>query len=57
MAITGFDKIAHSAQGEYSFNALEIVNLLLSQRFDMPASKLRTCERQELVHRKHLRAY
>jgi len=47
MALTGFDKIIQSAQGKRQFNLQEIVNLMLVQRFDLPSSKLRTCERQE----------
>lgn len=47
MAITGLDKIIQSAQGKHHFDIQKIINLILVQRFDLPASKLRTYERQE----------
>jgi len=47
MNLTGFDKIIQSAQGKHQFVVEEIINLILVQRFDLPSSKLRTCERQE----------
>lgn len=46
MDVTGFNKIIRSAQGRRQFNLEEIVRLMLVQRFDLPSSKLRTCERQ-----------
>lgn len=46
MDITGFAKIIHSRQGRHKFNVAEIVKLILTQRFDLPSSKLRTYERQ-----------
>lgn len=47
MDLTGFNKIIRSAQGRRQFNLEETVRLMLVQRFDLPSSKLRTCERQE----------
>lgn len=47
MSTTGFNKIIQSAQGKHQFNLEEIIKLILVQRFDLPSSKLRTCERQE----------
>lgn len=47
MNITGFNKIIQSAQGKNKFDLEEIIKLILVQRFDLPSSKLRTCERQE----------
>jgi len=46
MKITEFDKIIQTAQGRHKFNLLEIIKLILIQRFDSPGSKLRTYERQ-----------
>lgn len=46
MDITGFTEIIHSKQGRHKFNVAEIVKLILTQRFDLPSSKLRTYERQ-----------
>lgn len=46
LRITEFDKIIRSVQGRRKFNLLEIIKLILIQRFDLPSSKLRTCERQ-----------
>lgn len=47
MSLTGFDKVIQSAQGKHRFDIEKIVRLILVQRFDLPSSKLRTCERQE----------
>jgi transposase len=47
MHLSGFSNIIRSAQGKQSFDLEEIVKLVLVQRFDVPSSKLRTCERQE----------
>ena len=47
MSLTGFDKILQLTQGRHKFNLEEIIKLILVQRFDLPSSKLRTCERQE----------
>lgn len=47
MEITGFSDIIQSAQGRHKFNVEQIIKLILTQRFDLPSSKLRTCERQE----------
>ena len=47
MTRIGFDQVIRSAQGKRQFDLLEIVRLVLVQRFDLPASKLRTYERQE----------
>lgn len=46
MKITEFDRIIEAAQGRHKFDLLEIVKLILIQRFDSPGSKLRTFERQ-----------
>lgn len=47
MHLTGFCDIIRSAQGKRCFDLEEIIKLILIQRFDVPSSKLRTCERQE----------
>lgn len=47
MNLTGFDNVIKTAQGKHQFDVEEIVRLILSQRFDLPSSKLRTYERQE----------
>jgi len=47
MSIVGFDKIVQSAQGKHQFDVEQAIKLMLVQRFDLPSSKLRTCERQE----------
>lgn len=46
MDMTGLDKIMETAQGKRKFNLNEIIKLVLVQRFALPSSKLRTCERQ-----------
>jgi transposase len=46
MAMTGLDTIIQLAQGKHQFDLQEIIQLILVQRFDLPASKLRTYERQ-----------
>jgi transposase len=46
MDITGFTSIIQSRQGRHHFNVTETVKLILTQRFDIPGSKLRTYERQ-----------
>ena len=46
MALTGFGKVIQSAQGKHQFNLQEVITLILTQRFDLPGSKLRTYERQ-----------
>ena len=47
MQLSGFSTVIQKAQGKNSFNLEEIVKLILTQRFDLPSSKLRTYERQE----------
>jgi transposase len=47
MDLTGFGEVIRSVQGKNTFDVKEIVQLILSQRFDLPSSKLRTFERQE----------
>jgi transposase len=47
MDAAGFSNIIQTVQGRHKFNVEEIVKLILTQRFDLPSSKLRTCERQE----------
>lgn len=47
MHLSGFSRIIQSAQGKHSFDLKEIIKLILVQRFDVPISKLRTCESQE----------
>jgi transposase len=47
MEITGFSDIIQSAQGRHKFDVEQIIKLILTQRFDLPSSKLRTYERQE----------
>lgn len=47
MSLTGFDKIIQTSQGKHTFNIEQVVSLILTQRFDLPSSKLRTYERQE----------
>jgi len=47
MDVSGFSKILQQAQGRKSFKLEEVVTLIISQRFDLPSSKLRTYERQE----------
>lgn len=46
MDITGFTSVIQSKQGRHKFDVTEIVKLILTQRFDLPSSKLRTYERQ-----------
>jgi transposase len=46
MDMTGFTDVIQSKQGRHKFNVVEIVKLILTQRFDFPSSKLRTYERQ-----------
>ena len=45
MDITGFTDVIQTKQGRHRFNLTEIVKLILTQRFDLPSSKLRTYER------------
>jgi len=47
MELTGFSKILQAAQGKNQFNLEEAVKLILTQRLDLPSSKLRTYERQQ----------
>lgn len=47
MKISGFDKIINEAPGKHRFDLEEIVKLIISQRFCLPSSKLRTFERQQ----------
>lgn len=47
MEISGFSQILQNAQGKKSFDLESIVKLIISQRLDLPSSKLRTYERQE----------
>lgn len=47
MELTGFSKIIREAQGRNKFNLEEVVKLIITQRLDLPSSKLRTCERQQ----------
>jgi transposase len=46
MDMAGFTGVIQSKQGRHKFNVAEIVKLILTQRFDLPSSKLRTYERQ-----------
>lgn len=46
MDMTGFTEVIQTKQGRRKFNVAEIVKLILTQRFDLPGSKLRTYERQ-----------
>ena len=46
MDMTGFTDVIKTKQGRHRFNVAEIVKLILTQRFDLPSSKLRTFERQ-----------
>ena len=46
MGMAGFAEVIQSKQGRNKFNIEETVNLILTQRFDLPSSKLRTYERQ-----------
>jgi transposase len=46
MKLTGFSDVLKKAQGKNKFDVENIVKLILSQRFDLPSSKLRTYERQ-----------
>ena len=46
MELVGFSQLLKKAQGRRQFNVLEIVKLILAQRFHAPSSKLRTFERQ-----------
>jgi transposase len=47
MELSGFSQVIQKAQGKKSFELEKIVNLILTQRLDLPSSKLRTFERQE----------
>jgi transposase len=47
MNLCGFSQSIKQAQGKKSFDLEEIVKLIISQRLDLPSSKLRTFERQE----------
>lgn len=47
MKLSGFSSIITRIQGRNSFDLEKIVKLILTQRFDLPSSKLRTYERQE----------
>lgn len=47
MRLSGFSDVIRKAQGRNKFDVEEIVKLILAQRFDLPSSKLRTCERQQ----------
>jgi transposase len=47
MDLAGFTQIIQSAQGKHQFDLEEIIKLILTQRFALPSSKLRTFERQE----------
>lgn len=44
--LSEFSKIAKQAQGRCKFNLEEILKLIITQRLDLPSSKLRTYERQ-----------
>jgi len=46
MELTGFSKILRGAQGKNEFDLEETVKLMVTQRLDLPSSKLRTYERQ-----------
>jgi transposase len=46
MELTGFSKIIREAQGKNEFDLEETVKLMVTQRLDLPSSKLRTYERQ-----------
>jgi transposase len=45
MNLTGLAGVIE--QGKQSFSLLEVLKLIITQRFDLPSSKLRTYERQE----------
>lgn len=47
LCLSGFSNIIRSVQGRHAFDLEEAIKLILVQRFDVPSSKLRTCERQE----------
>lgn len=47
MEISGFSQVIQNAQGKKSYDMDSIVKLIISQRLDLPSSKLRTFERQE----------
>lgn len=47
MQLSGFSELIKKAQGKNKFDVEQIVRLVLTQRFDLPSSKLRTYERQE----------
>lgn len=46
MELTEFNSVIRSVQGRRKFNVVEVVKLILAQRFELPSSKLRTYERQ-----------
>ena len=46
MQLTGFSKILREAQGKNEFDLEETIKLMITQRLDLPSSKLRTYERQ-----------
>ena len=46
MKLTGFSEIIKNAQGRRQFDLEEVVKLIISQRLDLPSSKLRTHQRQ-----------
>lgn len=47
MDLIGFSSLIRSIQGKHRFDIEEVIRLMIVQRFDVPSSKLRTCERQE----------
>lgn len=46
MSLSGFSHLLKTAQGKHQFNLEEVVKLIITQRLDLPSSKLRTFERQ-----------
>lgn len=46
MQLTNFSKVTQKAQGKKTYNIEEIIKLIITQRLDLPSSKLRTHERQ-----------
>lgn len=47
MELTGFNKIIHGSQGKNRFDVTEAMKLIITQRLELPSSKLRTFERQK----------
>ena len=54
MEITELNKIIQGVQGKRHFKVHEVIQLILTQRFALPSSKLRTYERQEEYGFQHI---